>query len=52
MKAAVPTPSPGWRPSAAQGTEPGAQRNHRFMCCIHPWMRALIKVKPRVEDDD
>ncbi len=18
--------------------------NHRFMCCIHPWMRALIKV--------
>jgi plastocyanin len=20
--------------------------NHRFICCIHPWMRALIKVKP------
>ncbi len=20
--------------------------NHRFMCCIHPWMRALVKVKP------
>jgi plastocyanin len=20
--------------------------NHRFQCCIHPWMRALIKVKP------
>lgn len=19
---------------------------HRFMCCIHPWMRALIKVTP------
>jgi len=19
--------------------------NHRFQCCIHPWMRALIKVK-------
>ena len=19
--------------------------NHRFMCCIHPWMRALVKVK-------
>jgi hypothetical protein len=18
--------------------------NHRFQCCIHPWMRALIKV--------
>jgi plastocyanin len=21
--------------------------NHRFMCCIHPWMRGLIKVEPR-----
>jgi plastocyanin len=21
--------------------------NHRFICCFHPWMRALIKVKPR-----
>jgi hypothetical protein len=20
--------------------------NHRFMCCLHPWMRTLIKVKP------
>lgn len=20
--------------------------NHRFLCCFHPWMRALIKVKP------
>ena len=23
-----------------------AAGNHRFQCCIHPWMRALIKVKP------
>ena len=23
--------------------------NHRFMCCIHPWMRALIKVKAHGE---
>ena len=23
---------------------------HRFMCCIHPWMRALIKV--HADDDD
>ena len=23
--------------------------NHRFMCCFHPWMRALIKVKERGE---
>jgi len=21
--------------------------NHRFMCCLHPWMRALIKVQPQ-----
>lgn len=26
--------------------------NHRFMCCIHPWMRALIKVKPKDDNDD
>lgn len=25
---------------------PLAEGNHRFQCCIHPWMRALIKVKP------
>jgi plastocyanin len=23
--------------------------NHRFMCCLHPWMRALIKVKAHGE---
>jgi hypothetical protein len=22
--------------------------NHKFQCCIHPWMRAIVKVK---EDD-
>ena len=22
-----------------------AAGDHRFMCCIHPWMRALIKVE-------
>jgi plastocyanin len=26
--------------------------NHRFQCCIHPWMRAIVKVKPAGEDDD
>jgi plastocyanin len=26
--------------------------NHRLQCCIHPWMRALIKVKAPEEDDD
>ena len=25
--------------------------NHRFQCCIHPWMRAVVKVKPEDEDD-
>lgn len=25
--------------------------NHRFMCCIHPWMRALVKVKAGKNDD-
>jgi hypothetical protein len=24
--------------------------NHRFQCCIHPWMRAIVKVKAEVED--
>jgi hypothetical protein len=26
--------------------------NHRFQCCIHPWMRALVKVKPPGDDED
>jgi hypothetical protein len=26
--------------------------NHRFQCCIHPWMRALIKVKPHDDHGD
>ena len=26
--------------------------NHRFLCCIHPWMRALVKVKPKQNHDD
>jgi hypothetical protein len=29
-----------------------AEGNHRFQCCIHPWMRALIKVKPKGEDEE
>jgi hypothetical protein len=33
---------PGGR-IALSGLEVG---NHRFMCCLHPWMRTLIKVKP------
>lgn len=26
--------------------------NHRYQCCIHPWMRELIKVTPSADDDD
>jgi hypothetical protein len=24
---------------------------HRFQCCIHPWMRAVVRVKPKETDD-
>jgi hypothetical protein len=34
---------------AVTGLAPG---NHRFQCCIHPWMRAMVKVKPAGNDDD
>lgn len=33
---------PGGRTDVS-GLAPG---NHKFQCCIHPWMRAMIKVKP------
>jgi plastocyanin len=26
--------------------------NHRFLCCFHPWMRGMIKVKPGHGEDD
>jgi hypothetical protein len=26
--------------------------DHRFQCCIHPWMRELIKVKAHQDDED
>jgi len=26
--------------------------NHKFQCCIHPWMRAVVKVQPEDDDDD
>ena len=29
-----------------------APGNHRFQCCIHPWMRAIVKVKPKGDDDE
>jgi plastocyanin len=29
-----------------------SEGNHRFQCCIHPWMRAIVKVKPAENDED
>lgn len=26
--------------------------NHRFQCCIHPWMRTIVKVKAHEDHDD
>jgi len=34
---------------ATQNVKGLSAGNHRFQCCIHPWMRALVKVK--AEDD-
>jgi hypothetical protein len=25
--------------------------NHKFQCCIHPWMRGLVKVKDEKDND-
>jgi len=32
---------PGGGKSVVEGLAPG---DHRFQCCIHPWMRAVVKV--------
>ena len=33
---------PGGNRDVVDGLTPG---NHRFQCCIHPWMRTLVKVE-------
>jgi hypothetical protein len=46
-------PAPECDPTTAVVVGPGGRirltdlpvGNHRFMCCIHPWMRALVKVE-------
>jgi len=39
-------------PGASTTVENLAAGNHRFQCCIHPWMRAIVKVKPKGDDDE
>lgn len=34
---------PGGATDTVDGLAPG---DHRFQCCIHPWMRTLVKVQP------
>jgi hypothetical protein len=55
----VPPLSKGLAPAPACATSidiaPGSHArvsgleagNHRFQCCIHPWMRAIVEVTPR-----
>ena len=44
--AAAATPS-AIIPPGGRATVTGlADGNHKFQCCIHPWMRALVKVQP------
>jgi len=33
-------------PDAEKDIGPLALGNHKYQCCIHPWMRALVKVAP------
>jgi plastocyanin len=46
--ATSPVVAPGGRTEVA-GLSAG---NHRFQCCLHPWMRMLVKVKPDHGDDE
>jgi plastocyanin len=39
-------------PGASQQVTGLAPGNHLFQCCIHPWMRMLIKVEPEDEEDE
>jgi hypothetical protein len=40
---------PGGGRDVVDGLEPG---NHLFQCCIHPWMRTMVKVLPKEHDRD
>jgi hypothetical protein len=42
----VTVPTVDLAPGARTGVTGLSVGNHHFQCCIHPWMRAVIKVKP------
>ncbi|HEU5249115.1 MAG TPA: hypothetical protein VFW15_03945, partial [Thermoanaerobaculia bacterium] len=44
---ATATPLPPGSTQQVMGLDVGI---HRFQCCIHPWMRMLIKVEPEESD--
>lgn len=46
--AAAPTLPPGAE-TEVSGLSPG---NHRFQCCLHPWMRMLVKVEAEGEEEE
>lgn len=39
-------------PGASLNVTGLAAGTHRFMCCIHPWMRQVVKVGVGLDDDD
>jgi plastocyanin len=47
-----PATSPVVAPGGRTEVSGLAVGNHRFQCCFHPWMRMLIKVKPKSENED
>jgi len=48
---ADPTQLPILAPGARAEVRGLALGNHKFQCCIHPWMRSLVKVLPEEEED-
>lgn len=49
---ATTTPATDLQPGDRTEVSGLAEGNHRFQCCIHPWMRALIKVEAEDENED
>lgn len=47
-----PATSPVLPPGARTEINGLSVGNHRFQCCLHPWMRAIVKVKAEEDDED